>query len=145
MGSVFLQCFDTAGLVTGMTFGPYKCATTEGVGRSGPPKFGRTTPTFYVAVDCSARNWVYHPYFVLYNNLDQGIGPPTLKTWLRPWARKKTRCHLPLKAFFQKLYRVGMVAGQGIQVSTTARVSCEICTNPMTKSDVLNIRRRRLL
>jgi len=25
--------------------------------------------------DCSAQNWVYHPYFVLYNNLDQGIGP----------------------------------------------------------------------
>jgi len=22
---------------------------------------------------------------VLYNNLDEGIGPPTLKTWLRPW------------------------------------------------------------
>ena len=51
---------------------------------SGPPKFGWTTPTFYVAALCSARNWLYHPYFVLYNNLDQGIGPPTLKTWLRP-------------------------------------------------------------
>ena len=49
-----------------------------------PQKLRRTTPAFYVAVDCSARNWVYHPYFVLYNNLDQGIGPPTLKTWLRP-------------------------------------------------------------
>jgi len=49
-----------------------------------PKKNGRTTPTFYVAADCSARNWVYHPCFVLYNNLDQGIGPPTLKTWLRP-------------------------------------------------------------
>jgi len=56
-------------------------------GRGGPDpsKFGRTTPTFYVAADCSARNWVYYPYFVPYNNLDQGIGPPTLKTWLRPW------------------------------------------------------------
>ena len=44
----------------------------------------------YVTV-CSARNWVYHPYFVLYNNLDQGIVPPTLKTWLRP-------CHwLPIR------------------------------------------------
>jgi len=55
-------------------------------GRGGPDpsKFGRTTPTFYVAADCSARNWVYYPYFVPYNNLDQGIGPPTLKTWLRP-------------------------------------------------------------
>jgi len=63
-----------------------KGATTGRVGRSGPPqKFGRTTPTFYVTVDCIARNWVYHLHFVLYNNLDQGIGPPTLKTWLRPW------------------------------------------------------------
>jgi len=54
------------------------------LGGPDPPKFGRTTPTFYVAADCSARNWVCHPYFVLYNNLDKGIGPPTLKTWLRP-------------------------------------------------------------
>jgi len=53
-----------------------------------PQKFGRTTPTFYVAAHCSARNWLYHPYFVLYNNLDQGIGPPTLKTWLRPWCER---------------------------------------------------------
>jgi len=35
-----------------------------------------------MAADCSARNWAYHPCFVLYNNLDQGTG---LKTWLRPW------------------------------------------------------------
>ena len=46
-----------------------------------PQKIGRTTPTFYVAADCSARNWVYHPYFVMYNNLYQGIGPPQL--WKR--------------------------------------------------------------
>jgi len=59
-----------------------------------PKKIGRTTPTFWMKsddryiADCSPRNWVYYPYFVLYNNLDQGIGPPTLKTWLRPciWA-----------------------------------------------------------
>jgi len=53
-------------------------ATTGGSRGSDPPpkkKIGRTTPTFYVAADCSARNWVYHPHFVLYNNLDQGIGP----------------------------------------------------------------------
>ena len=56
----------------------HKGATTWG-DRGGPDP-----PTFYVAADCSPRNWVYHPYFVLYNNLDQGIGPPTLKTWLRP-------------------------------------------------------------
>jgi len=36
--------------------------------------------------DCSVRNWVYHPYFVLYNYLDQGIRSPTLKTLLCPWA-----------------------------------------------------------
>ena len=40
-----------------------KGATTGEVGGPDPPKFGRTTPTFYVAVDCSARNWLYHPYF----------------------------------------------------------------------------------
>jgi len=49
---------------------------------------------YHYATDCSARNWVYHPYFVLYNNLDQGIGwldPPTLKTWLRPcWRHQST-------------------------------------------------------
>ena len=62
-----------------------KGATTGGSEGPDPPKFGRTTPTFYAAADCSARNWVYHPYFVLYNNLNRGIGPPTLKTWFRPW------------------------------------------------------------
>jgi len=43
---------------------------------------GRTTPTFFDeecdyrhVTACSARNWVYHPYFVLYSNLDQEIGP----------------------------------------------------------------------
>ena len=55
-------------------------------GRGGPdpPKFGRTTPTFYVAALCSARNWLYHPYFVLYNNLDQGIGPPNFENVVAP-------------------------------------------------------------
>jgi len=51
----------------------------RGLGGPDPPKFGWTTPTFYVAADCSARNWIYHPYFVLYNNLDQGIGPQLWK------------------------------------------------------------------
>ena len=71
---------------------PGKGATTGEVGGRTPPqkkKIGRTTPTFYVVADCSARNWVYHPYFVLYNNLDQGTGPPTLKTWLRPCLREE--------------------------------------------------------
>ena len=54
------------------------------VGGSGPPKSGRTTPTFYVAAGCSAQNWVYHPYFALYNNLDQGIGPQFSKHGCAP-------------------------------------------------------------
>jgi len=59
--------------------------------RAQPLGGGRTTPTFLMKSDyryvtaCSAQNWIYHPHFVLYNNLDQEIGPPTLKTWLRPW------------------------------------------------------------
>ena len=56
----------------------------RGLGGPDPPNLDGPPHFFYVAVDCSARNWVYHPYFVLYNNLGQGIGPPTLKTWLRP-------------------------------------------------------------
>ena len=63
-----------------------KGATTGRLGGPDPPpNFGWTTPNFYVAAGCSARNWVYHSYFVLYNNLGQGIGPPTLRTCLRPW------------------------------------------------------------
>jgi len=53
----------------------HKDATIGGLGGPDPQKFGRTTPTFYAAADCSARNWVYRPYFVMYSNLDQGIGP----------------------------------------------------------------------
>jgi len=62
-------------------------------GRTSPPKKNWTDhPNFFdeecdyrYVTNCSARNWVCHPYFVLYNNLEQEIGPPTLKTWLRPW------------------------------------------------------------
>ena len=32
-------------------------------------------------IACSAWNWVYHPYFVLYSKLHQGIRPPQL--WKR--------------------------------------------------------------
>jgi len=67
-----------------------KGATTGGRG-SGSPKIWRGHPNFFdeecdyrYVTDCSSLNWVHHPYFVLYNNLDQGIGPPTLQTWLRP-------------------------------------------------------------
>jgi len=75
-----------------------KVATTGGFGGSGPPKIWTDHPNFFdeecdyrYVTDCSARNWVYHPYFVLYNNLDQGIGPPTLKAWLRPCSSVKVR------------------------------------------------------
>ena len=52
------------------------------------PKIWTDHPNFFdeecdyrYVTDCSARNWVglYHPYFVLYNNLDQGIGPPNFE------------------------------------------------------------------
>jgi len=50
------------------------------------PNFFDEECDYRYVTDCSARNWLYYPYFVLYNNLDQGIGLPTLKTWLRPCA-----------------------------------------------------------
>jgi len=58
----------------------------RGVGEFGPPKIWMDHPNFlneecdyrYVT-HCSARNWVYHPYFVMNNNLDQGIGPQLWK------------------------------------------------------------------
>jgi len=58
---------------------------TTGARGSGPPKIWTDHPDFFdeecdyrYVTDCSPRHWVYHPYFVLYNNLDQGIGPPQL-------------------------------------------------------------------
>ena len=75
-----------------------KGATTGGLGGVRTlPKIWTDHPNFldeecdyrYVT-ECSARNWVYHPYFVLYNNLDHGIGPPTLKMWLHPCTLKIT-------------------------------------------------------
>jgi len=61
-----------------------KGATTGGLGDPDPPPKKKSWTDHPNFLRSSARNWVYHPYFVLYNNLDQGIGPPTLKTWLRP-------------------------------------------------------------
>jgi len=55
------------------------------------PKFLDEECDYRYVTHCSARNWVYHPYFVLHNNLDQGIGPPTLKTWLRPCTNTLSR------------------------------------------------------
>jgi len=56
-----------------------------GVGGVRTPKISMDHPNFFdeesdyrYVTDCSARNWVYHPYFFLYNNLDQAIGPPQL-------------------------------------------------------------------
>ena len=40
--------------------------------------------TLRYVTHCSARNWVYHPYFVLYNNLDQGIVPPNFENVVAP-------------------------------------------------------------
>ena len=85
-----------------------KGATTGGVGWGvRTPKIWTDHPNFFdecdyrYVTDCSARNWVYNPYFLLYNNLNQGIGPPTLKTWLRPC--KSIRCC--------KLYTVAQETG----------------------------------
>ena len=62
------------------------------VGPPSPPKKNWTDqPNFFdeesdyrYVTDCSARNWVYYPYFVLYNNLDQGIGPPNFENVVAP-------------------------------------------------------------
>jgi len=35
------------------------------------PNFFDEECDYRYVTDCSVRNWVYHPYFVLYNNLDQ--------------------------------------------------------------------------
>ena len=74
-----------------------KGATTGGgLGGSDPPpqqKNGTDHPNFFDAecdyryvTDCSARSWVYmyHPYFVLYNNLDQEIGPHNFGNVITP-------------------------------------------------------------
>ena len=89
-------------------------ARAQPLGRSGGPdppppkkknnKIWTDHPNFFdeecdyrYVTDCSARNWAYRPYFVLYNNLDQGTGPPTLKTWLSPWCHGlKAHANLPL-------------------------------------------------
>ena len=56
-----------------------------------PKKIWTDHPNFFdeecdyrYVTDCSARNWLYHPYFVLYNNLDQGIGPPNFENVVAP-------------------------------------------------------------
>jgi len=48
------------------------------------PNFFDEECDYRYATDCSARNWVHHPYFVLYNNLDKGIGPQLWKRGFFP-------------------------------------------------------------
>ena len=48
-----------------------------------PNFFGEERDYRYVT-DYSARNWVYHPYFVFYNNLDQEIRPPNFENVIAP-------------------------------------------------------------
>ena len=91
----------------------------SGGGVRTPPKkkIGRTTPTFYVAVDCSARNWVYHPYFVLYNNLDQGIGPPNFENVVAPLSIATGRCTHNVIAYHMSstIFRLPPAGGDMIQ------------------------------
>jgi len=87
----YFHFFLGSGLVPSLD--PRCKGATTGAREPGPPKVWTDHPNFFdeendcrYITDCSARNWVglYHPYFVLYNNIDQGIGPPNLKTWSRP-------------------------------------------------------------
>ena len=64
---------------------------------SGPPKqkncmdhahFLDEECDYRYVTHCSARNWVYHPYFLLYNNLDQGIGPPNFENVVAPLVQR---------------------------------------------------------
>jgi len=66
-----------------LTLHTVKGATTGGSGGGSDPQKNWTDhPNFFYeecdyryVTDCSARNWVYHPYFVLYNDLDQELDP----------------------------------------------------------------------
>jgi len=50
------------------------------------PNFFDEECDYRYVTDYSARNWVYHPYFVLYNNLDQEIGTPNFEHVVAPLA-----------------------------------------------------------
>ena len=76
-------CSAFVQLAQGATTGGWGSGPPENL--DGPPQLFYEECDYRYITDCSARNWVYHPYFVLYNNLDQEIGPPSLKSWLRPW------------------------------------------------------------
>jgi len=75
----------------GIQQGP-KGATTGGLGvrtpknLDGPPQLFDEECDYRYVTDCSPRNWVCHLYFVMYNNLDQGIGPQLCKRGCAPEA-----------------------------------------------------------
>ena len=126
---------------------PSKGATSGRRGwgvRTPPPKKkknGRTNPTFFVAAHCSARNWLNHPYFVLYNNLDQGIGPPTLKTWLRPCLRPGSDHTVHRQRLgFSRVIRVSRVRVR-IRVSIGIRVNLGLVSVVRICCDVADPRR----
>ena len=52
------------------------------------PNFFDEECDYRYVTDCSA--WVYHPYFVLYNNLDQEIGPPNFENVVAPLQKLAT-------------------------------------------------------
>jgi len=57
--------------------------------------FGGVCDYRYVT-DCSERNWLYHLYFVLYNNCDQGILPSGVFGLDNSWLRRKLTGHMML-------------------------------------------------
>jgi len=75
-----------------------KGATTGGRGVRTPLQIWTDHPNFFdeecdysYVTDCSPRKWVCHPYFVLYNNLDQGIGPPNFENVVAPLPRSANK------------------------------------------------------
>jgi len=81
-----LQTHDTPSMQASARAQPLGSGAQDPQNLDGPPQLFDEECDYRYVTACSARNWVYHPHFVLYNNLHQGIGPLTLKTWLRPWA-----------------------------------------------------------
>jgi len=55
------------------------------------PNFFDEECDYRYTTDCTARNWVYHPHFVLYNNLYQGIGPPNFENVVAPLSLSSLR------------------------------------------------------
>ena len=114
------------------------------LGGSGPPNIWRDHPNFFheecdyhYVTDYSARNCVYHPYFVLYNNLDHGIGPPNFENmvapldWIRGWP-------LVLETWKRQGIRGGLWKSHGIGgKSGKGRRNLWILENCICRSSVL--------